>query len=150
MSAVLPGFRTALRASSKAASPDSTFHPLALRALLLFGVVAAGVLAIGLSAEATSLAAEPSLVRLLRGMALIKGGIALLAVVLSAWRFGRPLSSPAAAGYLVGTWSLCAATTLIWDLRFIPAAALVFHVAMVGLLALAWREGRSASDGHAA
>jgi hypothetical protein len=33
---------------------------------------------------------------------------------------------------------------LIWCLSFIPAAALIFHLGMFGLLVVAWREDRTA------
>jgi hypothetical protein len=86
-------------------------------------------------------AVEPELALLLRGMAVIKAGIALAAVALSLWRFGQPVSSAAASGYVAGVCSLGAATVLIWHLSFIPAAAVIFHLGLFGLLALAWREG---------
>ena len=87
-------------------------------------------------------AAEPELALLLRGMAVIKAGIALVALALSFWRFGQPVSTSAALGYALGVWALGGATVLIWFLSFIPAAALLFHLGVFGLLILAWREGR--------
>jgi hypothetical protein len=74
-------------------------------------------------------------------MAVIKASIAMVASALALWRFGHPVSSGAALGYLAGVWSLAGAAVLIWSLSFILAAAVVFHAGMFGLLALAWREG---------
>lgn len=118
-------------------------RPFILRAALLVGSVLAGLVAGALAGPAALVGVEPELVFLLRGMALIKAGIALAAVGLAMWRFGRPVSSRVAVGYVLGVWSLIAATVLIWQLTFILAAAVIFHLGMFGLLVLAWREDRS-------
>jgi hypothetical protein len=86
---------------------------------------------------------EPQLGLLLRFMAVIKASIALAAISLALWRFGQPVSVMAAAGYVAGAACLVAATVLIWCLSFIAAAAIIFHVGLIGLLVLAWREGGS-------
>ncbi len=83
---------------------------------------------------------DPALARLLRGMALIKGLISMAAVAAVLWRFGRPVSKPAAAGYLVGSWFLVGSTMLIWQLTWIAAAAILFHAAAVSMLLVSWRE----------
>jgi hypothetical protein len=85
--------------------------------------------------------AEPKLLLLLRGMAVVKAGISLVAAALALWRFGHPVSSAAAFGYFLGVWALGGASVLIWNLSFIPAAAVIFHVGIFVLLFLAWREG---------
>jgi hypothetical protein len=84
--------------------------------------------------------ADPALARLLRGMALIKGAIAIAAVAAVWWRFARPVSKPVAAGYLLGSWLLVGSTMLIWQLSWIPAAAILFHAAAVSMLIVSWRE----------
>jgi hypothetical protein len=84
--------------------------------------------------------ADPPLARLLRGMALIKGLIALAIVAAVWWRFGRPISRPVAAAYLAGSWMLAGSTTLVWQLSWIPLAAVVFHVAALSMLLVSWRE----------
>ncbi len=122
-------------------------RPLGFRVALLTGLVAAIVVAAAVSVPPATAAAEPGLALLLRGMALIKAGIALVAVALTLWRFGQPVSSPAALGYLLGVWSMIGASVLIWQLCFIPAAAVIFHVGLFGILLLAWREGHFASRG---
>lgn len=87
---------------------------------------------------------EPELVLLLRGMAVLEAGLALTAVALAYWRSRRPVSTRAGAGVVVGVSSPVAASALIWFLSFIAAAAIAFHVGALGLLVLAWREGRPA------
>ena len=87
---------------------------------------------------------EPELVLLLRGMAVLEAGLALTAVALAYWRFGRPVSTRAGAGVVVGVSSPVAASALIWFLSFIVAASIAFHVGALGLLVLARREGRPA------
>lgn len=119
-------------------------QPLLLRAVLLVVSIVAGLAAGALADPAGVSHVEPELVVLLRGMALIKAGMALLAFSLAWWRFGSPMSSQAAAGCVAGVGCLAAATILIWYLSFILAAAVVFHLGLFGLLVLAWREGRSA------
>jgi hypothetical protein len=115
-----------------------------LRAVLWVGLLAVMVLAAAVASRSAHSAVEPELVLLLRAMAVIKAGIALVAVALCLWRLGGPVSTSAAVGYLLGVWSLGGATVLIGFVSFIPAAAVIFHVALFGLLALAWREGRFA------
>jgi hypothetical protein len=116
---------------------------LVLRLFLLAGLVAAMTVAATLANPSAYSAAEPELALLLRGMAVIKAGVALVALALSFWRFGQPVSTSAALGYSLGVWALGGATVLIWFLSFIPAAALLFHLGVFGLLALEWREGRA-------
>ena len=84
--------------------------------------------------------ADPALSRLLRGMALIKGMIVIATVAALLWRFDKPLSKPVAAAYLLGSWAMVGATTLIWQLSWIPAAAILFHAAFLSMLFVSWRE----------
>ncbi len=86
------------------------------------------------------LQADPALARLLRGMALIKSAIVLASVGAVFWRLGFAISRPAAMAYVVGCGVLAGSTMLIWQLSLIPLAAILFHVAAVGLLLVGWRE----------
>lgn len=83
---------------------------------------------------------DPSLARLLRGMALIKGVIAIAGVAAVWWRVGRALPKAVAAGYLVGAWILVGSTMLIWQLSWIPLAAILFHAAALSMLVVTWRD----------
>lgn len=115
-------------------------HSLLLRALLLVG----SALSIGIAAweghPAAYLQADPSLARLLQGMALIKGAVVTGGVAAVLWRFGWRVTMPIALTYLVGSWALAGTTMLIWRLTMIPLAAVTFHAALIGLLVAAWRD----------
>ena len=111
-----------------------------LRSLLIIGCA----LGIGLAtwhgtAVGTSFP-DPALIRLLRGMALLKGAMAIAALLAVFWRFGWPMSPPVALGYLLCTWTLAGASVLIWRLTLIPFAAVSFHAALLGILAAAWQD----------
>jgi hypothetical protein len=117
-------------------------RPAALRGLLLLGCVISAAMAFRLGDPTAYLAADPELAQLLRGMAVIKAGIVIAAIGVLLWRFGRPMSPPLAAIYLVGAWLLSAATLLVWQLTLIPLAAIGFHAAELSLLVVAWRDTR--------
>jgi hypothetical protein len=85
--------------------------------------------------------ADPALARLLRGMALIKGMIAIAALAAVFWRLAWPVSKSAAAAYLVSSWAVAGSTMLIWQLSYIVPAALLFHAAALSLLLVGWRDG---------
>ncbi len=121
----------------------STSRPALLRTLLLAGCMASMAIALWLGPPPASVQADPELARLLRGMALIKGGIVLAAVCALMWRFGRPAPQRLAAAYLAGTWLAAGASMLIWQLTLIPWAALAFHAGELTLLVAAWRDRRS-------
>jgi len=120
----------------------SAAHALRWRVLVLAGCACAVAMAAWLGDPAQRLAADPELARLLRGMALIKGLLALGAVSLVTWRFGRPVAPGVAVVYVVGCWWLAAAAMLVWQLTVIPFAALGFHAAEISMLVVAWREHR--------
>ena len=118
--------------------------PLALRTVLLAGTGLAVVVAATLASPDAASGIDPELVLLLRGMAAIKASFTLAAASAVWWRLGRPVSAGAAVGYVVGVCLLAAANTLIGFLSFIVAAAVLFHLALFGLLTLAWFDGRIA------
>ena len=112
-----------------------------LRTALVVGSVAAAVVA-WLASSAVGQAGEPELALLLRGMAAIKGLLALSAASLVWWRLGQPVSLHVASTYLVCSAALFFSTVLIWQLAFILAAAALFHAAGLVGLVVAMREGR--------
>jgi hypothetical protein len=73
-------------------------------------------------------------------MAVIKACLVAAAVGVLLWRLGQSLPQRTAKAYLVASWLLAGATMLIWQLSFIPLAALVFHAGMFMLLFAAWRD----------
>jgi hypothetical protein len=115
-------------------------HGVRPRGLLAIGVWVAVWAAVSLSGVAAHADIEPELAMLLRGMAVIKGLLTLAAVACVMWRLGRAVSPWALATYLVGTWLLAFANTLIWQLSWIGAAAALYHVGLLSLLVAAWRD----------
>jgi hypothetical protein len=85
---------------------------------------------------------EPELAVLLRGMAAIKGLLAVLGAGLIYWRFGLTISARAALAYTTAVGLMFVGCALIWQLAFIPLAAALFHAGGIGALLVAWREGR--------
>ncbi len=110
------------------------------RTATLASCVLAVVVAARLGHPAPYLDADPALAHLLRGMALIKAFIALGSIGAVFWRCGWALSAPVAVGYAAGASLLAGSTMLIWQLTWIPLAAVVFHAAALGMLVLGWRE----------
>jgi hypothetical protein len=108
------------------------------------GLVAGCAVAIGLAAYVGDpgglIHADPALAWLLRGMAMIKGMIAFAILAAVWWRFGRRVSKPVAALYSSGSWILVGSTTLVWQLSWIPIAAILFHLAALSMLFVSWRE----------
>lgn len=134
--------RTAMRARTD----DLQARPAVLRTVLVVGSVIAMIVA-GFAASGVAQSVEPELVLLLRGMAAIKGLLAISAAGLLWWRLGTPVSSRAAVTYMASTWMLLASAVLIWHLAFILAAAFLFHAAGVVGLVVAMREGRLRTTG---
>ena len=136
-----PASTPALQAAVRSPGDERASKVAVMRAALVVGsVVAAGVT--WLATSGVGQAAEPELAVLLRGMAAIKGLLAVSSAGLVWWRLGQPVSVCAAAAYIACTWVLFIATVLIWQLAFILAAAVLFHAAgLVGLI-VAMREGR--------
>jgi len=123
------------------AAPTRVGAPATLRALLVAGgLVAAGLAFFGSASvadEAAQSASDPALARLLRGMALLKAGLTLGAAGLLWWRLAEPVSLRLTTVYLLGAWSMAAATALVWQLWMIPVAAFVFHAGEISLLVAA-------------
>lgn len=111
-----------------------------LRRYLTGGCALSVAAALWLGNPDLAIAADADLVRLLRGMALIKAVIVLGALALLSWRFGLRLSARLAGLYLVGAWLIAGASTMIWQLAQIPTAAFSFHLGAFLLLAAAWRD----------
>jgi hypothetical protein len=111
-----------------------------LRSGLILGCANAIGIAAWLGDPSGYLHADPALARLLRGMALIKGMIAIAAVGAVFWRLAWPVSKIGAATYLISSWAIAGSAMLIWQLSYIVPAALLFHAAALSLLLVSWRE----------
>ena len=118
--------------------------PWMLRALVFAGCFAAGAAALLLVDPGTQAISDPALGHLLRGMAAIKGVLALGAAAALAWRFGRPIGGGRALLLMAGCWIMAAAAGMIWQLAHIGAAAVLFHSGELGLLGALWWEHRGA------
>ncbi|WP_273452504.1 hypothetical protein [Nevskia ramosa] len=114
-----------------------------LRFNLLLGCATAVAMAVWLGVPVPTIADDPELARLLRGMAAIKAAIVVVTVAVLHWRFGRALSARLASLYLVGAWLISGASMMIWQLAQIPTAAFSFHLGAFVLLATAWRDRAS-------
>lgn len=132
------GARLGIRAQGLRAG--RTTSALLRRASLLAGCATAIAVAAWVGDPSTYLQADPALARLLRGMALIKGMIALGAVSAVYWRLAWPVGRLVAATYVITALVLVGSTTLIWQLSYIALAAVLFHVAALTMLIVGWRE----------
>ena len=119
---------------------DAAHSPGLHRALVILACLAAMAAAFWWSGTLAPSTIEADLARLLRGMALLKGSIALAAVGVLLWRFGHPTPPRMAAAYIAGAALIAGASVLIWQLVHIPAAAIAFHVGEFTLLIAAWRD----------
>lgn len=137
-------------APTAASSPAQTAMPPALARTALFVAVALAVgLAHGLGqgeAATRAAAADPELTRLLRGMAVLKAGLALAVAALVAWRLTYPASRRLAAGLITAASLMAAGPVLIWHMAPVLAAALLFHAGTALLLALCWVDRSGARE----
>jgi hypothetical protein len=121
---------------------------LELRLLLCGGAVAAVVAGSFVGDPAASLRSDPALSHLLRGMAIIKGALALGAIAALWWRFGRPIEEGTAKAYLCGVWFMAGAAMIVWQLGHVGLGAIAFHTGELTLLAIAWFEHRAELGGR--
>ena len=115
--------------------------PLINRLTLATTMALTGLSVLGLTlwlAPAPQMSAE--LLRLLHGMVLIKGLIALVAVALVWWRFGRPIGRPQVVGYSGALCLATAALAWLWGLYLIPLGTLCFYCGLAGLYVVARRD----------
>lgn len=131
-------------AAQRAASPR-----VALVAAVALAIALAQLLGQG-EAAARAAAADPELTWLLRGMAVLKAGLALGAVCLVAWRLGYPASARLATGLIVAAALMAAGPVLIWHVAPVAAAALLFHAGMGLLLVLCLTDRSGAQELYAA
>lgn len=89
---------------------------------------------------ATTPAIDADLVRLLRMMAVLKGVIALVSVGVVWWRFSLPVLPRTAVAYLIGAWLMAGASVVMWQLTYLMAGAVVFHMGLALGLLTAWRD----------
>ena len=83
---------------------------------------------------------DPALLRLLRGMVILKGIIGLGALALIFWRMGHPVQAGLWTAYMVAGVLVPVAVTWLWSLRMIPVGSLCFYCGLAILAAGAWRD----------
>jgi hypothetical protein len=114
----------------------------AVARVLVVAALAAG-LGAGALATATLAGATPAdaeLTRLLHGMVLIKGVIALAAAVLVFRRLGAPVDGRVLAGYAGGLALTSAALGWLWGLTAMLAGSALFYVGLIAASAAASRD----------
>jgi hypothetical protein len=94
---------------------------------MLVGAATGGLLA---SALAGPPPADAELVRLLRGMVLIKGAIALAAAALLFRRLGRPVTPRPALGYAAGLGLTLGSLGWLWGLSGLLAGSIAFYAGL--------------------
>jgi len=119
---------------------NTNTHIVPLRAALVLGCAIAIGIATWVGDPSTYLNADPALARLLRGMALIKGMLAVGAVAAVYWRLSWTIDARVAATYAITAAAMAGSAALIWQLSYIPFAALLFHAAALSMLIVGWRE----------
>jgi len=87
-------------------------------------------------------AADADYVRLMRGMAAVKGLMLLPALWAVDWRLRQAVRPPLAAGYAGAVWAMAAAPALIWGLQHVAAASVLFHVGMIAVVTIAVVDSR--------
>jgi hypothetical protein len=132
--ASMPASSVAEAPSSRSPAADALVRRLTLAAVL--AAVAAAVYA-ATTPLSTAAAMESELMRLLRGMVLIKAAMALAAIAFVFWRIAQPLERGRMTGYSVGAAMLVASVVWLWSLYAIPLAAGLFYGGLIWLAAVA-------------
>jgi hypothetical protein len=112
------------------------------RSVLIGGCLGAAALGVLAGDPTAYLQSDPDLARVLRGMALIKAALVLLAISAIFWRCSWSLSRGPAAGYVLGVLPMAFATAMIWQLTHLAAAAGLFHLGLFLLLGAAYLDHR--------
>ena len=117
-----------------AATGRGASRPRPGRTALVLLTVAALAIAGVAAARAPVTRLDPDLVRVIRFMALIKGGLALAAVAACFWRLARPAGPWRTAIYVVGPPAMAGASVALGAMLSPALAAASLHL---GLLAVA-------------
>ncbi|MDP4006456.1 hypothetical protein [Methylobacterium sp. NEAU K] len=88
-------------------------------------------------ARAPTATVDPDLVRVIRFMALIKGGFALAALAGCFWRLARPAGPWRTPIYVVGPPLMAAGAIGMWSLHNLQFAAAGLHLGLFAVLAAA-------------
>ncbi len=137
-------FASSLATSSTQREPQRLCTPRAARILLasiVIGAVGLSFALVDVPASSRAVAnAGNELTRLLRFMAVIKGGIALGAVGAVLWRLGSDVSPGRFVAYGACCAVMAAGPGLIWDMAHVGLGAVLLHGGLFALLVLLWRD----------
>jgi hypothetical protein len=118
-------------------SPSRTAR---LRAMLIVVCIFAAAVGFVLGDPAGRYAADLELIRLLRGMAIVKAIILLAVLALLSWRLRWLTFRPLVVSYAAAVGVMSFASALVWQLTFIGVAAFLFHASLIALLVLMLRD----------
>ncbi len=108
-------------------------------ALIVIGAVGSSFALVDVPASSRAVAnAGNELTRLLRFMAVIKGGMALAAVGAVLWRLGSDVSLGRFVTYGTCCAAMAAGPGLIWGMAHVGLGALLLHGGLFALLVLLW------------
>lgn len=107
-------------------------HARTVLVLATIAALAAGGLSL---AGGEAAARDPDLVRLMRFMAALKGGFALVALAGCFWRLARPAHSWRRLVYVAGPPLMIAGALGLWALRAPVPFALALHLGLFAVLA---------------
>ena len=117
-------------------SPDRPQLAVGIRAFLVLATLGA-VAGASLVPSGQDAMSDPDLVRVIRAMAAIKGGLAALAFAACLLRLTRPAASWRTAAYVIGPPLMAAGAVALWRLDHLGAAAIALHVALGAVIVAA-------------
>ena len=110
-------------------------------ALMVAAAVASYVLATDSANAAAIRAADPDLVRLLRGMALIKIGMCACAAAGVLWRLrASPIGVGRFAAYGLACAAMSAGPAFIWNMEALRAGAALVHGGLLAAIVVLWTD----------
>ncbi|MCG5493881.1 hypothetical protein LRB11_07180 [Ectothiorhodospira haloalkaliphila] len=121
---------------SRLPSPDNP----ALILLPWLAALAAVIAALTLGDPAAHLAGETDTSGLLRGFAMLKGVITLVALLLLSWRLLWPVPRFLLVGYVLAIVSMAGAAAMVWQLSYLGLVSIFFHGGLILLLLMAWKD----------
>ena len=114
------------------------------RTLLLTLIIVAAIMTLlgtrDVLTNATVIAVEPELTRLLRGMAVLKFLIASEAIATVFWRLSAPVSSVRFFAYAAACGAMVVGPALIWSIAHVIIGALLFYMGLVSATLVLWRD----------
>ncbi len=131
----------ALPISNSAAWPFSPAVARAVLCMVIAVAMAAGFVATSPAASALAMQHDgAALTRLMRFMALIKAGMAMLTAGAVFWRLALPATALRLAAYITSAAAMSAGPGLIWGMVHVGWGALLLHGGLLAAVLLLWRD----------